>query len=155
MQRARMRLIVAILLFVGWLGWLAYLAATATHPIILSRPQCLYAQVIVHATVTGEEHASNNVTIREILHGIDPKDRLKPEAEVEILQLDKCGSAQGWEGPGEYLLPVSVNLKGEYHITHIPESPGYAPESMAQVLRIYPYNQEVKRQLTQILSKKS
>ena len=41
---AVVRLAVAAALFAGWVGWLTYLAATASRPVVLSRPQVLAAE---------------------------------------------------------------------------------------------------------------
>ncbi len=49
MKRARVRLAVTASLFLAWIGYLVYLAATATRPVVLSRPQFLAADLYVIA----------------------------------------------------------------------------------------------------------
>src|SRR5262245_40293137 len=68
LRRRKTLLGVAAALFLLWIGWLVYLAATTTHPIVLSRPQLLVAELVVIADVReGSSGPLPEVTVREIL----------------------------------------------------------------------------------------
>jgi hypothetical protein len=148
-ERARIRLIIAAALFVGWLGWLTYLAATGTQPIILSRPQLLMANAVVRAELTGSDDApDDHITVQEVLSG--SKEQLEG-ATLEIESLSTCGRAEGWTGPGIYLLALSKS-GNTYRIAQVPPvSLGYDPKHDPKPLRIYPYGDRLKEHALEIL----
>ena len=64
MTVARVRLLLAAVLFFGWLGWLAYLAYFKTHPVVVSRSQVMRPMLergisfsFLHRNPTGHFHA--------------------------------------------------------------------------------------------------
>jgi hypothetical protein len=151
-MKARTRLVVAALLFGAWMGWLAYLAATATRPVVLSRPQFLVAThyVVARLAADGSRPASS-VHILEV-HWPKEGDHWK-DKELIIPNLPRCA---GWQGPGDYILPL-IKTEGGYEVAQIPPSPGYfasragPPESW----RIYPRTPETTRQLQKIAGGRS
>jgi hypothetical protein len=157
MQAARIRLLIAVLLFVGWLGWLGYLAATSGDEIVLSRPQLLVAsaQVIAElAPQASDPVPSPSVTITEVVWATGQAKQLEVGETITITNLERCGPAQGWSGRGRYILPLSKTARG-YAITPIPPSPGYlafpSPGSRYDPrLRIYPATPHTERQLQAI-----
>ena len=154
MRAARIRLLLAAGLFLAWIGWLAYLAATTTHPVVLSRPQFLVANLHVIADLKGgAEHPDAEVTVRQAGGpGADPQ-REKPGSRLTVADLPRIGPGQGWDGPGEYILALTRRPDGTYMVTPLPPSPGYPPESPhvpANRLRIYKATPPAREQLQAI-----
>lgn len=137
MKPAALRLVLAVLLFAGWVGYLAYLAATTRNPIVLSRPQFLVSQMDVIARIEAPPQA----TVEEI-HWPDKTD-LKPGDVLTVTNLADC---QGWAGPGSYILALSRDGK-DYRVAPTPPSPGYDRSGPP---RIYPLTKETRHQLDSI-----
>lgn len=151
MLEARVRLAVAAILFCGWLGWLGYLAFTATDPVVLSRPQFVMANIHVLARLSGDEkHPDTTVTIEKVLWPADKQEDLTAGAKLKLSDLAEYGPGQGWNGPGEYLLPLTRTPSGAYAVTVVPLSPGFNPKTMDFRRRIYRASPQVLSQLEQI-----
>jgi hypothetical protein len=149
----RLRLILAAVLFAGWIGWLAYLAVTTTHPVVLSRPQFLVAGLDVIAELKADgDHPDPHIRRVHVLWPRDRKDQVPRE--LDLANLKELTSANGWQGPGAYLLPL-VKMKGsdEYRVAVIPPSPGYSSDR-SPPLRIYPDTTETRSQEQRIRSGK-
>src|SRR5262245_13951524 len=103
MASARVRLVLAAVLFVLWIGWLAYLAWTTTRAVRLSRPQLLVSTLDVRARVEAQPAGRPlpEVTVLEVFYS--PQAGPNPGDKLTVTNLDEC---VGWEGPGEYLLPL-------------------------------------------------
>lgn len=145
MKAARLRLALTVLLFAGWLGYLAYLAATTTHPIVLSRPQFLMSTFDVVAQVDAEDHLpAPKVTIQEVSWPAGEQSKWAGKT-VEVTNLHQ---AVGWQGPGEYILPL-IPVGNAYQVAPTPPSPGY-PGRQLSVYHIYPRTAETMRQLHSI-----
>jgi hypothetical protein len=140
-MRARLRLMIAALAFTGWIAWLAYLAATAVRPIVLSRPQFLVSTLDVIAEVGGDPQKPDSAVIIKKVHW-PPKDPKLPD-KITITNLGTC---DGWQGPGEYILPL-VQDGENFLVVAIPPSPGY---SGLEHPRIYLANPEARHQLESI-----
>lgn len=154
MTAARIRLIVAVVLFTAWIGWLGWLAFNAANPIVLSRPQFLAADLWVIAKLTGKaDHPDQNITIEEVVWPSEKGKDLGAGSSIAVIALEKVGPKQHWQGPGTYILPLTKSGKAGYHLTPIPISPGYPPDGAEIPLRerllIYP---ETRRTLEQIES---
>ena len=136
---AIIRLAVAAVLFAGWIGWLVYLAATASRPVVLSRPQVLAADVVVIAEV---EDPKKPVVVKEVR---TPKAPLMKDEKLSVAGLDESD----WKGPGLYILPLSgvAGQPGRYAVAPIPPSPGYDKSGPP---RVYPATEETLTQLRQI-----
>jgi hypothetical protein len=127
MVGARVRLIVAAGLFALWMGWLAYLALTATNPLVLSRPQFLVADIWVVADLTGGEHPDDLITVDRIVWSSEDKRKIADGAKVSLRNLPLLGDGQDWNGPGQYILPLTRLEDGTFAVTPIPRSPGFPP----------------------------
>lgn len=149
MKSARLRLTCAAALFLAWIGWLAYLAATTTHPIVLSRPQILMADLVVIADLTERNgRADPQVKVVAVPWAKSKQDRNLERfriADFEVLDKD-----DGWQGPGRYLLPLKktiVDGAARYAIAPIPDSPGFSSSALTGHSRIYPDSADARRQL--------
>src|SRR5262249_10524960 len=147
-MNARTRLVLSAVLFAAWIGWLAYLAATATRPIVLSRPQLLVSTLDVIARVDADgDHPAATVPIVKV-HWPPGRDDWKDKT-ITVSNLPECS---GWDGPGEYILPL-VNDAENYQVARLPRSPGYpGPSAHGPLppLRIYRRAPETERQLEAI-----
>jgi hypothetical protein len=126
-RRRPLLLAVSALLFAGWVGWLGYLAFTTSRPEVLSRPQFLASQLDIVAEVKGDaEHPESQVTVKEVLWKAgevqNPPDT---EATLDIVNLPHVYPADGWTGPGLYLLALTFDpLTNRYRIAPVLHSPG-------------------------------
>jgi hypothetical protein len=144
MKLRRLWLAVTVILFVGWLGWLGYVAATASHPIVLSRPQLMMSTLDVIADVPGAKDRPGNRAIVRQVHWPASQGNLVGKA-IEIVNLPQ---AKHWTGPGSYILCLVSDGNGKYQVAAIPSSPGY--EGWGQAPRIYPATTETLQQLDSI-----
>jgi hypothetical protein len=157
MKRSPLRLLVAAVLFVGWMSWLVYLAATGTDDVVLSRPQFLVANVHLVATVQDERGApAARVTVKKVYWATGVKDKL--DGQITVENLPECLAGQGWTGPGEYILPLLTNTSPSgvtFQVAPTPRTPGYPygrnqPANRPGPPRIYPVTPSRLRQLEQI-----
>lgn len=136
------------LLFAAWIGWLAYLAATTTRPIVLSRPQFLITQI----DVVAELHAADDggsvtrIAVKEVLFPVDGPVSIKPGAEIDIANLAHLTEHDGWQGPGEYILPLVKEGDHKVRLAPIPRTPGFGGGAP----RIYRITPETRAQYRQI-----
>jgi hypothetical protein len=143
MRSARVRLWLAAGLFLFWMGWLGYLAATATRPVVLSRPQLMVSTLIVVARVEATSgRPLPSVTVLEVLY--------PPNAHAgEKLNVTNLADCEGWQGPGDYLLPlVKAADDVTYEVARTPRSPGVKPQALEP--RIYRYQPALRWQLEQV-----
>lgn len=123
-RRSPLLLAVSALLFAGWVGWLGYLALTTSRPEVLSRPQFLASQLDVIAEVTGTaDAASATVTVKEVLWHAQ---EVSPPGEgdsIDVVNLPRVLPADGWTGPGAYLLPLTKD-PGGFRLAPVLHSPG-------------------------------
>jgi hypothetical protein len=171
MRPAVVRLLVAALLFAGWLGYLIYLVATlprtpAGTPLVLSRPQILVSDLDVVAEVKG---LKDPIKIVEVLYPASEKGLEGKEITVTNLKdckplpraEQKAEVKEDYAGPGQYLLPLrKVGDGPDYEVTPTPASPGYPPSGMRLgPPRIYPLlterlKEQALAQYRQILKEK-
>ncbi len=124
MKMARISLILAALAFAAWIGWLAYLAATASRPTVLSRPQILLAPDDVLAEVrAGHDGPAPEVHVQQVYWPAGDPDKLQGRS-ITVQDLPRT-AADGWKGPGLYLLPLAKVQDGVYQVVAVPPSPGY------------------------------
>ncbi len=140
MKRRRWLLAVAAGLFAAWIAYLAFLALTTSHPVVLSHPQFLVADLWVIADV---DDLAKPVKVDEVVYarGEGPE----KGSTIEVSNLSQC--QEDWKGAGRYILPLSREGKG-YGVTAVPRSPGYAP--IPPPLRIYPDTVETRAQLDRL-----
>ena len=157
MTVARVRLVVAAVLFFGWLGWLAYLAYFKTHPIVVSRSQVMAANRYVVAKIKFEPDTgalSKEVTVETDLHPQGPP--LTGTIRVPNLETAEIvGGGTRFEADKQYLLLLSPLPGGNEQIFELTRPPGriYRPpppnNKRTEPGRPYAYrwdNDEVRRQ---------
>ncbi len=159
-DRSKIRLIIAVVLFFGWVGWLVYVAAAKRYTIVLSRPQFFVSNAWIVANLKGMSSPETIVTVEEVIWTSGEHKKLTKGAEIKVFDLDKVGNEQNWVGPGLYILPLSSSGNG-YRLTRTPPSPGYPPPSpgkqppsledqLKRRLFIYPDLQQTRQQLQEI-----
>jgi len=146
MTGARVRLIVAAALFVGWLGYLAYLALGQKPPVVVSRSQMLMASHIVKADLTFDEAGKPQPNVR-VLESLGTQ--LVP---AEPLLVDNLPEAllPGNKPPrsaGTYLLLLESPIPGRFRVASASNGQNTDPTSRPAV--IYPWSAEVERQARQ------
>lgn len=139
MTHPRLRLGVAVALFLGWIAYLAYLVARTRDPVILSRPQLLHAEVVIVAQVEEKNGVPNPVvTVKEVLWAENGKVAPAVGTMLHLPEVIDVTRSQGWRGPNEYLIPLTLTQKNtevSYHVTSLPWSPGFAPLFQVEVAR--------------------
>lgn len=129
MDPRRLRLTVAVLLFLGWIGYLGYLVATTRDPVVLSRSQLLVSDLVVLAEVQGSVEAPQpRVKVIEVPFARVKEDRQLAGNELLLSDLPDSSTAQGWAGPGTYLLPLrrrEILKKVRYEVASLPPTPGF------------------------------
>jgi hypothetical protein len=172
MRPAVVRLLVAALLFAGWVGYLVYLVATtprtpAGTPLVLSRPQILVSDLDVVGEVRGLEEPVKVVTVLypDSEKGLEGKEitltNLKDCKPLPRAEQKAADVKPDYSGPGQYLLPLRKAGDGpNYEVTPTPASPGYPPYGMRLgPPRIYPLltermKEQALAQYRQILKEK-
>lgn len=156
MMSPKARLILAASLFVAWIGWLAYLVVQTRDPVILSRPQFLVADLYVIARLTADDgKPAKVVTVEDMLWAAPNRQPPAKGATITVENLSECGSRQGWQGEGLYLLALSRTSRPDTEMLKlIPPSPGYAPINPTDRLRIYPATEDAIRQVREIIAAK-
>jgi hypothetical protein len=130
MDARKLRLMLAGVLFVGWIGWLAYLAANSRNQQVISRPQFLAADLWIVAELRGDIRPVADVTVVRVPWSGQSTGAPQPGDTVRIQGLRAIGKSQGWAGPGPYLLPLTRKGKGKdesFALTLIPLTPGFVP----------------------------
>jgi hypothetical protein len=153
----RLALVATALAFFLWIGYLAFLAYTASHPIVLSRPQILVSNLIIIAQLQGgAEHPDKTATVVQSVWTADPASQPAAKTTITVGNLEQISAADahhprgGWRGPGEYILPLVTAGKDTYRVTPIPPSPGYSGTD-ADRLRIYPVTPMTREELERIV----
>src|SRR5262245_2068482 len=136
------------LLFAAWIGYLAHLAATTTRPIVLSRPQFLVAQLDVVADIKANDDGGPEprVVVRSVLYPVDGPAPVPPGVQFDVTNLAHLSHHEGWQGPGEYILPLVKDAEGKYRLAPIPRSPGF-PGDAPRIYRITPETLAQHRQI--------
>lgn len=137
MTRPRLRLVLAVALFVGWLGWLGYAAVNKGRGPVVSRSAAAVATHPVVAAVQAgagdlEGKAGDRAAVVESLRPGGPA----VGAELEVLNLP---AAAGYVGAGKYLLLLTKDPIGNgYSVVRRPRSPGGEADPSAPPV-IYPW----------------
>jgi hypothetical protein len=148
MMFARIRLVVAAILFLGWLGWLAYAVSQKGSVQIVSRAQLAAAThwVIADVNVGPDGIPLTKVAVKESRFGE------KLAGAIEVKNLGSSATPLPVNGEsrtppaGEYLLPLVKVGEGVYAIAGLPRSPGYEAQTPQRPV-IYPWNDDVKKQV--------
>lgn len=170
------RLLLTVILFVGWLGYLGYLIVCRPHtpdglrgafegrPVTLSRPQLLVSTLDVIAQVSGDK--GEKVVVKDVLF---PKNNAPVKAgdTIQVEHIDLChpvadpvakdaAPPPDYSGPGNYLLPLRPSDKdggNHYQVVPTPPSPGFPSSSGVGVgsRRIYPATKKVLDEYQEIV----
>lgn len=154
MTSARLRLIAAAALFLGWLGWLGYAVWNKGTVQIVSRAQLTAATYLVVADVaTGDDgQPLSTATVDTVLSCPDGN---CPTGKIDVEKLPSAvtpipAAGESRTPPaGKYLLPLVRTDHGTFRIAGLPSSPGFAASSPERA-RIYPWSEDVKQQLRQM-----
>lgn len=151
----KVRLVLVGSLFLAWIGYLCYLVAITRNPVILSRPQFLVADAYVVAKLESGsqfEHPADQIEVVKVLwHNEKKLDVAKLEnSKIVVEELSKFSAANGWIGPGNYILPLTKTASGSFMVTKIPPSPGFTPEH--KDVPIYPDTTSVREQLRMLIA---
>ena len=152
MNRAKLRLTIAVLLFAGWLGFLAYLALLRANPVIVSRWQMMAATHAVVARVSLDADGRPKETAHvEQVFPEGAKDGPAVGQDLELPGLTKAHLPSGKSfpaGDGSYLIPLTKEPGNQFHVVALPPSPGYDFSSRHL---IYPWTPDVERQARELL----
>lgn len=108
MSVARVRLLVAAVLFAGWLCWLGYLAFAKTTPVIVSHSQAMAASRFVVAEVSLDANGALNKNVR-VVEELRPGATPLPDI-IEVRNLEQAEVTGGdirFMDRGRYLLMLS------------------------------------------------
>ena len=145
MTFARIRLAVAALAFAGWLTWLALAVWQKDAPDKVSRAQLTAADALLVAEVTAGEDGLPQAKVKVVqrLAGTGPK----VGDDITVANLPSAVvPGKGFQGAGQYLLPLTGGDLGLYRVAGLPRSPGYE-ETNPKLPSIYPWTADVQAQL--------
>ena len=155
MNLAKLRLIVAAALFLGWLSWLGYSAVAKSRGPVVSKVQAA---------------AATHPVAAELIAGTDGK----PEPQVKVIEAFAAGApepgtdlyvvnlaeAKGFEGPGQYVLLLNPDVAARvfpvngkdlrlYSVVGLQRSPGYELAGTGSPT-IYKLTNEVRTQVNKL-----
>ena len=140
MTGAKLRLAIAVALFLGWVGWLGYAAVYKSRAPVISRAQAAAASTRVVAEISDEDGAPGSlVTVTDPL--------LAPDGpgvgtKLRILNLP---DTTGFIGQGAYLLLLTkVRDSDGYIVVGQQRSPGF--DLGGGKPTIYPWSADVRVQ---------
>lgn len=145
MKRNGIFLVISLVLFAAWIAWLGTQALQRKNPVVVSRSQLMISQFDIVAHVADLQH--KRVKVEAVLY--PAQGGPAPGTEIIVRNL---ADAKGFGAGGTYFVPL-IMVKEEYALAGLPDDPGFPydsvdPRSVAP--RIYPYTEEVRRQLTAI-----
>jgi hypothetical protein len=149
-RRTLLWLALAAAAFLGWIGYLGFLTLTVRHPVVLSRPQLLNADLDVVAQVDDLGGSVKVVAVPWTRPGRQPPAQ---DTMIRVKNLESC--RPDWSGPGEYLLPLK-RAGDEFEVATAGPSPGYPPSPVPLLPQkegpphIYPATPAVLEQLRRI-----
>src|SRR5438105_4982981 len=120
MKAARLRLLLAALLFFAWIGWLAYLAAKVTlePPLVLSRPQFLVSNLDVIGQIEQiPDHDDQLTPVKIVEVHYPPGEKVLEGKTIQVAALAGC--RKDWKGAGSYILPL-VRSGDKYFVATVP-----------------------------------
>ena len=104
MNGAKLRLVVAATLFVGWLVWLGYTAGAKNRGPVVSHVQAAAAAHAVAAELKADAEGKPALEVK-VLESLKPG---SPEKDTSLYVIN-LADAKGFDGPGEYLLLLSAD----------------------------------------------
>ena len=147
MSGARIRLVLAAALFLGWMVWLALAVADKGSVDPVSRAQLTEATILVTAEVTASDGKPNTkVKVVNRLTATGPAEG----TEIDVMNLkDAVVPGKGFPGDGVYLLPLVARDGTGFAIAGLPRSPGYEATNPTHPV-IYPWNEATQTQLRKL-----
>jgi len=148
MTAARLRLLIAFLVFAAWVGWLAFQSLTEVKAPVISRAQLLISTHDVIALVQAEADGrpATRVEVQQVHWPIDGG-RLKAGDAIQVVNLP---DSTGFGLAGLYILPLVAGDKaGEYRIAGLPPSPGFDTFGHSPHM-IYALSPQTRKQLDSI-----
>lgn len=152
MNVARIRLIVAAALFLGWLGWLGYTTLAKNHGPVVSKAQAAGATnpVVAEVTAVGGKPQPEVKVIEPLKKDAGPK----PGTAVLVANINEV---HGFDGEGTYLLllgtqpnaraiPVDGKELQPYLVVGQQGSPGYESLAGSGPPMIYRWTPQVEGQ---------
>jgi hypothetical protein len=158
MDKARLKLVVAAVLFAGWIGYLAYLvvglaqqepAGPDGKPVVLSRPQFLVATLVVTAEVEDRTDRPTRAIVKAVHWPQNAETAALVDQTVEVRNLAR---SEGLNEAGRYILPL-WSERDTFQVAPTPPSPGYppgGPSREAGPSRVYLSTPHTQEQLEQI-----
>ena len=144
---ARIRLGVAIVLFLSWLGWLALAVAEKGKTPVVSRAQLAGANLVVLGRVDADPEdpsaPGTTVQVTSVLSG-DPTVAGKTLSVMNLRSASPPG-ASGFPGTGDYVLALVSDGK-TFRVAGLPRSPGYG-EAMPPRPVIYRWTPAMEAQM--------
>lgn len=140
MSWPKVRLGLAVVLFVSWIGWLAW-QTREVRSVVVSRSQLAVADCLVVAEVGPDRKTA---TVSEIIATLSEAGAPAKDSELVLPALEE---ARGFVGEGTYLLVLSQGTAG-YRLTPIPSSSGFEAERRPWV---YPWTETVRRQVNNLI----
>jgi hypothetical protein len=165
MTVVRGRLLVAAVLFFGWLCWLGYLAWFKTNPVVVSHSQVMAASRFVVAEVHLEPDTGALSKEVKVVEDLRPAGPPLPET-ITVTNLDKAeiaGNGTRFRDGGHYLLPLTPNATAGPNVFELTRPPGriYRPpapnERRIEPGRPWAYawdNADVRRQFEALVPKR-
>jgi hypothetical protein len=139
------RLVVAALLFVGWVSYLGYLVWRTQDLVVVSRSQAIMAHLVLVGDVgADQEGRPAAVVVKSVLWARATADRQLAGKEIVV---DWPNAIRGYDGPGEYLLLLNDSVGDRFHVTPLPTVPGFAGGEA----RIYRATDDALSQVREVL----
>jgi hypothetical protein len=138
---AKTRLIVAVLALFAWIGYIAYQALTYGRFPVVSHAQLLISTLDVIAEVDAGPGGQPEPTVHVVEVHWPPGKRDIAGKNLSVVNLS---AANGFQGPGHYILPLVGGEHGNYTVAGLPRSPGF---DRANALFIYPDLPITRKQL--------
>jgi hypothetical protein len=155
MTVARARLLIAAVLFFGWLGWLAYLALTQTNPVVVSHSQVMAADRFVVGEVSLDPSTGALGKTVAVVEDLKP-DGAPLGGTIEVRNLEEAEVAGGddrFRDKGHYLLMLKPIGENKFDLARPPGRSAHAPGGGRPW--VYPWdNPVVRRQFEELVSKK-
>jgi hypothetical protein len=149
MTGKRIRLVLAATAFFGWILWLAIAVRGNGKVPVVSRAQLTAASCLVVAdvTITDQNLVAPRVTVSSVVSGPG----VNAGDVVTVVNLPKAIAAGTYAVPvaGPHLIPLAKTPDGFWKVAGLPPSPGYNLADPDRPL-IYPWNDDVKRQLRRL-----
>jgi hypothetical protein len=143
-----LRLIAAVVLFLGWMSYLGYAALTKSRSPIVSHAQAAAATLAVVAEVETDQDGkpSTQAKVVESLTANGP-------VPGTVLFVPKLSEVRGFNGTGQYLLLLESDLP-PFTVVGQLRSPGTPDLTRAGKPTIYRWNDDVRKQYEQLHPKK-